>query len=132
MFKRLIVLTLLGFTLLGCRSAERSAAEEDKVAHVLGDFIAFRKALPNDIAALQTFADGGGYKMHWQRFTRISFFPISSNGVRVEFLDVAGRADYRTIYISARGLSPLVSSGTTDTTDPKAMTDPKAIFMFFH
>lgn len=125
----------MSIALFGCQTPEaRLAAEEDKVASVLGDFIAFRKALPSDAAALRTFADDGGYGVRWQQFSKVAFRPISATGIRVEFLDTAGVSDYRIIFISARGLSPFVpASASADTNGiTLLLTDPKAKMMLYH
>ena len=130
MIRNLGLVALAYMTLLGCRTpAERSAAEADRIANALGDYIALRCDLPSDINALQKFAADGSYGVNWKRLTKVSFFPIFSNVVRVECTETSGAYDYRNVLVAARGVSPFMPTGTNDVS--QFLSDPKTIFKFF-
>ena len=134
-FRHVTALAILSTMLFGCQTPEaRLASEADKIANAFGDFIAFRNRLPIDTAALRTFADSGGYGVRWQRFSDVSFRPISAAGVRVEFVDRTGQADYRIIIISARGLAPFEPFSASSATNNifLLLHDPKTRMMLYH
>ena len=134
-FGHVTAIAIVGIALFGCQTPEaRLASEADKIAYAFGDFIACRKGLPIDTAGLRTFADSGGYGVRWKRFSEVSFRPISAKGVRIEFVDTAGQADYRIIIISARGLAPFEPFSASSVTNDifLQLHDPKTKTMLYH
>lgn len=137
MTKHLILIAIIGLAVVGCRTPEaRSAVEADKIAYVVGHFIAFRGKIPGDLAALQTFADGD-YGVRWRHFRTVSFQPVTDFGVRIEFHDFAGESDYRNVVVSHPGLHPFALDPAASITNDTAkltefLTDPKTTMHVYH
>ena len=88
------ILAFLCIALTACQTTpERAQAEADKIARAMGDFIAFRKQLPGDLAALKTFTNGGTYGIRWQTFEGVSFYPVADFSVRLDLAYRTGAVD---------------------------------------
>src|SRR5690349_13061552 len=85
--------------LCGCQTHRDWRREQgDRMARVLGDYIAFERRLPGSRAELQSFARGGEYGVRWRYFEKCTFHPVSDRGARVDFVDSKGISDYRVVF----------------------------------
>lgn len=138
MLKHVTFFALLVPMLCGCRTPEaRRVDEGNEIARAACDYIVLQHRIPGNFAALRSYAKGGHYAVRWNRFSECVVHPISANGVRVDFVDVAGVSEWRIRFISARNLAPFVAGpATSDLVSTngliKFLTDPKAAWMLYH